>query len=395
MAAAILTASLGEVYILEGKDRVGKKLLSTGNGRGNISNLGIHPGRYHSSNEALVATVLEKWGRNQALEFFYSLGMDTVAEESGKIYPGTLQSSTVVNVFRRALEERGVSVFTEAKVLNITREKGRFHLFTGDGVYDADVVLLATGGRSAGATGSDGSGYPLAKSLGHRITETLPALVQLKGRTPYGKHVKGTKVQTKVSLLVDGSQVQRAFGELLFTDYGLSGPPILDLSRAAVLALSRGRNVQAEFSLVNYLTEERKGRIEELFYVKYQDHLSDFLTGILHKRFHHVILRELSLSGEEPLYTLEGPKKEALFQMLFMSRMTITGSLGFREAQVTQGGVDAREVKETMESKICPGLFLIGEVLDVDGDCGGFNLQWAWSSAMAAGAALQEFNKVF
>lgn len=390
MAVAILAAPYHDVLLLEGEDRVGKKLLSTGNGRCNLTNVKVEPSRYHGSSEEKISSVLRRKGRDETIEFFRSMGLETVAEASNKIYPVTLQASSVLNLFLQELDHRKVNVITGEKVRKIRPEGEGFRIFTDGEEYFTHVTVIATGGRSMERTGSDGSGYGLARSLGHSVTKVFPAIVPLKGDSPYLRHLKGTKAETSVKLLIDGESAQGEEGELLFTEYGVSGPPILDLSRRAIEALQEGRKPELVFSVINYLTEERKEIIEELYYRKYDRSLEEFLTGVVHKKFHHPIIKELNVERRTPLFELEGPKKEKLFQLLYSFHLPITGHLGFGRAQVTCGGVPLDEVDENMESNICPGLYFAGEVLDVDGDCGGFNLQWAWSTAMIIGDRLRK-----
>ena len=380
ICAAILLAPYHDVTILEGEDRIGKKLLTTGNGRCNLSNRNIEETRYHG-NRDLIHHVLSEKGKKEALEFFQSLGLLTV-EEGRKIYPATLQASTVVNLFLQELNHRKVQVLTGEKVLTIGKDNQNFQITTKNNTYSSEVVILATGGKTAPKTGSDGSGYQLAQSLGHRITDTFPGLIQLKGQSPYLKHLKGTKVVTKVHLHLDGKKVQEAQGELLFTEYGVSGPPIIDLSRQAIQGLRKGQKVSITYGLCNYLGEKQRQEMEELFYLQYHRTITEFLTGVVHKKFHQPILKELNLYPDTPCDQLEGPKKQQLFQYLFQSTMIITGYPGEKQGQVTCGGVAGEEVDGHCQSKYHKNLYLIGEVLDVDGDCGGFNLQWAWSTAM-------------
>ncbi|MDO5714373.1 MAG: aminoacetone oxidase family FAD-binding enzyme [Tissierellia bacterium] len=389
LSAAILLAPYFPVTVLEGEDRIGKKLLTTGNGRCNLTNKYINVNRYHGSNKEFIESILEQKGREDTIDFFHSLGLSTV-EESNKLYPVTLQASSVINVFLQELNHLGVKVHTKEKVLSIQKREKQFIINTRENTYTSDIVILATGGKTAPKTGSDGSGYALVKSLGHHVTKTFPALVQLKAKSPYLKHLKGTKVVTTVKLYLEDELVQEKEGELLFTDYGVSGPPILDHSRKAIEGLQEGKKVEIEFSLLNHITENGKKEIEEIFYRKYDRSLIEFLTGILHKKFHQPLLKELQIKQGTNCFELEGRKKEQLFSRLFASKLEITGHLQEKHAQVTCGGVPGKELTSSCESKILPGLFILGELIDVDGDCGGFNLQWAWSTAMVAASKIIE-----
>lgn len=387
--AAILAKDFGiDTAIVEGGDRVGKKLLTTGNGRCNITNKYIENNRYHSNNPEFFETALKEFKASDTVNFFSSIGLPLVTLEEGKMYPMSLQASSVLDILRLALSDRGIPVYLNSKVKAAKQSKSGFKLETSSGeAYTCNRLLLTCGGKSAAGTGSDGSGYALAKSLGHNIINPIPALVQLKLDYKNLKALSGVKFNGIAEIYVDGELKRREFGEILFTDYGISGPPIIQLSRTASYALSRKRQVSIKVEIMYTMKEEElENFFEGHFAVFGHRSVHDSFIGIINKKLIPTLLKEAGIGDiHKPCWDLEYKEKKNLYRLLKSWEFKVTDTNSFGNAQVTAGGIDTKEVdQKTMESKLIPNLYFAGEILDVDGDCGGFNLQWAWSSAYAA-----------
>lgn len=386
MVASIAAARQGAaVDLLERMPRVGKKLLATGNGRCNLANARPDPGRFHGAGPGFVRPALAAFGLAETLAFFGGLGIEAREEDGGKIFPRSGQAAAVLDVLRHELARLGVGTHCEAPVARLERRDGRWRARTqGGGVHEGAAVVLAAGGRAAPQLGSNGSGHALAQALGHRIVEPFPALTRLRVRSPWLAHLKGLKVDGRVSL---GGAA--AAGEILFTGTGLSGPPILDVSRRAGELLRDGHPVSAVLDLC---PDVGARALETLLRDRFSSRstvTAEFaLVGFLHKRLIVPALREAGVEPAAAAETVGAPGVRALAGLLHGWPFTVTGTDSWADAQVTAGGVDVADVDPaTLESRLAPGLFFAGEVLDVDGDCGGFNLQWAWSSGHVAGTA--------
>lgn len=394
LMAAISAKDFGaDVAIVEGTDRVGKKILATGNGRCNITNSTIKfPfNQYHSNNDGFFNSVLSSFGVKETEDFFYSLGLPFVELQNGKMYPQSLQSSSVVDILRLALEDRNIPVYNSFKVKKISTVNKKFTLSTVDN-FSEDIhcgkLIIACGGKSAVKTGSDGSAYNLCKSFNHKITVTYPAIVQLKLDFNKLKAISGVKFDGFASVIVDGKEIRKEFGEILFTDYGISGPPILQISDIASKNTLLNKDVKIKVDMMPHKTEEEvKDFFENHFGMMSYREVSKSLIGVINKKLIPVILKEAGIHDiHKPCYELSWQEKKTLISLFKSWTFTCTGSNGFNNAQVTAGGVDTREVcNNTLESKIVKNLYFCGEILDVHGDCGGYNLQWAWSSGYIAG----------
>ncbi len=401
LMSAIAAKDFGiDVAIVEGTDRIGKKILTTGNGRCNISNNTIcEPfNTYHSSNFDFSFSSLNDLNVNDTINFFLALGLPITELQNGKLYPKSLQASSVVDIFKMALEDRDIPLYTSCKIKSIHKDK-LFKLSTNNEEYNlftSNKVIMACGGKSAPKTGSDGSGYNLAKNLGHSIIKTLPGIVQLKLDFKHLKAISGVKFDGYANLMVNNSFYGQEFGEILFTDYGISGPPILQLSSSVSTELKEGNNVQISVDLMpDYSLEELEDFIECHFALLSHRPIINALIGIINKKLIPVILKEAGITNlQVPCYELDWSKKRKLIGLLKDWTFNCIGTNDFNQAQVTIGGIDTREINETtLESKKVPNLYFAGEILDVNGDCGGFNLQWAWSSGYTVAKSIYEKNK--
>lgn len=389
--AAITAKDLGkDVAILERNDRIGKKLLTTGNGRCNITNRCVDYSRYHSNNNGFFNFSLNNFNCRDSELFFNSIGLPLTVLDEGKMYPMSLQASSVLDTIRLALEERGIPVYLNNKVKDIKIKNSEFHIFTDDREesFQCNKLILATGGKAAPKTGSDGIGYFIAKSFGHKIINPIPALVQLKLKYKNLKALSGIKFNGYCEVLVKGEVKRREFGEILFTDYGISGPPILQLSGIAAKALEQGINADIRIDMMpQYKVNELIDFLENHWGVFSHRTVFNSLIGIINKKMIPIILKEAELDNmHKACLELSWKEKKNIYNFLKNWTFQVIDTNSFSNAQVTAGGIDTKYVgTETMESKIIDNLYFCGEILDVDGDCGGFNLQWAWSSGYIAG----------
>lgn len=395
MMAAVTAAArkeCGSVLLLERGGRIGRKLLATGNGRCNISNRNAERIGYHGSAPGFVRPAMERFTVEKTLRLFEEMGLPVIEEENGKLYPYSLQAAAVLDVLRLELERLGVEIHTDSEVQSIRRIKdGSFRLNVQSGEdrneYAAKRVIVACGGEASAGLGGCNGGYRLLEGLGHRITPRLPGIVQLKGDMNGLKGLSGSKFEASLTLK-DGQKVcRREDGELLFTDYGVSGPPVMQLSATASRLLDRGRNPVLEVDFLPQIAENALiGMLHRRAKNRPDKRLEDYFTGFIPKRLGQCILK---LSGAAPLSRLSGSLEsgeiETAARLLKCFPVRITGTNGMKNAQVTIGGADTSQFDpQTMESKLVKGLYVTGELYDIDGDCGGYNLQWAWSSGQLA-----------
>ncbi len=389
MIAAIEAASFGSsVTIYEKNARVGKKLLATGNGRCNLSNRDCEEKRYHGRDTSFILPALKNFDVKSTEKFFSELGIEIIELEEGKLYPYSLQASAVLDVLRMKLEELGVNTVCETEITDIYTKKNGFTLWSGDRCFEADAVILAAGGEASFQLGGTDSGYKLLKKSGHKIIPTLPSIVQLKTDMKEIKPLSGLKMEAKLSLLTGDKMVSTQQGELLFTDYGISGPPVLQLSGTASRAIHKGKKVFVNLDLLPFIEENELLNFLSERKLKHSGRsFEEFLVGFIPKRLGQVLFKSLSLSPlSRTVFELTEKDLKALAFKLKNFKIEVLSTNGMKNAQVTIGGADTSEFyNDTMESKIIPNLFVCGEVLDIDGDCGGFNLQWAWSSGRLAG----------
>lgn len=390
MMSAITSKDMGkDTAIIEGSSRIGNKILVTGNGRCNITNSNISIDRYHSENKGFPKYALENFSLSDTIDFFKALGLPITSLESSKMYPMSLQASSVLDIFRMAIEDRSIPVYLNTKVKDIDITSNGFKVRTNtDTAFSCNKIILCCGGKSAPNTGSDGSGFTLARSLGHNIIHPIPALVQLKLAYKNLKALSGVKFNGNVQIFVDDKPFKKEFGEILFTDYGISGPPILQLSRIASYNLYKNKSVKLGVDMMPHMDNDAlKESLENHWGMFSYRSVFDSFIGIINKKIIPILLKEASIKDiHKPSFELTWMEKQKIFDLLKNWQFTVSDTNTFKNSQVTAGGIDTKEVNRvTLESKIIKNMFFAGEVLDVDGDCGGFNLQWAWSSGFTAG----------
>lgn len=387
MAAICAKRNGAEVIVLERNNRVGKKILATGNGRCNYTNVNLNIGNFHGQNPKFAYSCLSKFGVRETMDFFEQLGIAPAIEDNGKVFPLSFQSSSILDVLRFELEDLGIEVLIDSFVIDIKKQdKFIIRLQNGKEIC-GDKVIIATGGNAAPNTGSDGNGYDLVKRLGHSMVDVFPGLVQLKLAGDIFKQIDGVKVLGKAGLYERDQLIREDIGDILFTSYGISGPPILQLSRMALERLNNGDKIELKVSIIHTKTQD------ELYdYLKYRfsfmpkKTIEIGLIGLINKRLILPILKEIDIDREKQIAHLTNEEIRRLVTILTDWRFKIIGSKSFKDAQVTAGGVSTDEINgSTMESKLVEDLYFAGEIVDIDGDCGGFNLQWAWSSGYVAG----------
>ena len=384
--AAALAASENEniqVVLLERQARVGRKLAATGNGRCNLTNIHAESWGYHGEEPEFVLPALKRFGVDNTMDWFLSLGLFTFVEDWGRVYPFSDQANSVVDVLRYALEKPNIQLLTGFEVQKVKKTDQGFRVEGAEETICCDKLIVACGGLAGTKLGGSMSGYKLLRSFGHKCTKLRPSLVQLKSSWPLCSSLKGVRAPCKVEILRDGVQHSWSDGELQFTEYGLSGPVIFEVSRDA--CEGSGEWV----ARLDFLPCKDETWLREQLLRRKQTHwkAEDLLTGILHNRLGRVLVQSVGISGYVPISQLEETEIDAVCRAVKGFEVNLTEPMGMDSAQVTAGGIVTKEFNpETMESKLVPGLYACGEVLDIDGDCGGYNLQWAWSSGRLAGS---------
>lgn len=385
MAAITAKKSGKEVIILERKDRILKKVLITGNGRCNITNVNANISNYFGKNISSVENILNRFTPQDTMDFFNELGIVCNEENRGKVYPLSGQASSVVDALRFEAEKLGIKIETEFYVRKIEKDGFKFRIYSEDRKkIEAGRVIIAAGGQSYPELGSNGSGFELAKELGHSVTKLSPSIVQLKTEKYQVKGLQGIKTDVAVTAYGDNKKICTYDGELLFTDYGISGNVVFNISFVMPLY----KNVEFEIDFMekfdyNELYEMLKERKRILSHLT----MENYFNGMINKKLGQFLSKVSGIEKlSKPVKDLNDSDIRKLCTVLKKYRVKILETTGFKNAQVTAGGVSLDEVNiETLESKIVKGLYFSGEVLDVYGECGGFNLQWAWASGHIAG----------
>ncbi len=387
MAAAISAAKNpdAEVILMERQSRVGRKLQATGNGRCNLSNMGAGESSYHGEHPSFVLPALSAMSPEATLQWFADLGLYTVAEPSGKVYPYSDQANSVVDVLRLNLNQPNITLKLGFDAEKIQKADRSFSVISKDETVFCDKLIIACGGLASSKLGGTMSGYKLLGKLGHRATKLRPSLVQIK--TSWGgiTGLKGIRANCRVQILKDNTLFAQSTGELQLTEQGISGPVVFEISRDVCYG-------GGEWSAVlDFLPDWSEEKLRMTLLQRRETNLpmEDLLTGILHNRLGRVLCSTAGIKGKNYARELTDTEAEALCRAVKALEIELTEPLGMDSAQVTAGGVLTEQFDEnTMESRLIPGLYACGEVLDIDGDCGGYNLQWAWSSGYVAGMSV-------
>ena len=384
MAAALTAAQNKDVQIvlMERQARVGRKLQATGNGRCNLTNLHACEGGYHGEEPPFAAYAIGRFGPDETLNWFRSLGLFTVAEESGRVYPYSDQANSVLDVLRFALEKPNIEIKLGFEVEKVKKTANGFRVESKEETLECDKLIIACGGLAGTKLGGTMSGYKLLRSLGHKCTKLRPTLVQLKTGWNGVTALKGVRANCHAAIYHNGQLHRESTGEIQFTEYGVSGPVIFEISRDACQGSGEW------ICKLDFLPDISEEILKAELLRRKQTNLptSELLTGILHNRLGRVVTQEVGISGYVPIAQLEENEIAEVCRAVKNFEVSLAEPMGMDSAQVTAGGILTKEFDETtMESRIVPGLYACGEVLDIDGDCGGYNLQWAWSSGRLAG----------
>ena len=392
LLAANALARLGRrVALLEKQERVGRKLLSTGNGRCNLTNLNARASDYHGARQAAQAA-LRAWPPKRVMECFASLGVPCVPDEAGRVYPMSRQAASVLDALRLGCDEAGVTTLTGFEAIALRAKGGGYEAAARDGrTVVARCALVCAGGLAAPKLGGCGDGYRLLEGFGHSIEPRFPAIAALKTPPEAVRGLKGVRAEGAIALLADGEVVREERGEILFAEYGVSGIAAMQLARAANEALRAGRACAIRLDFAPDWQDAEAiltRRAEQL----HDRAMGDFLSGILPRLLGQALAKAARVELSLPAGRLSAKQIARLAGLLTGWTLPVTATQGFDQAQVTAGGASLKAFDaRTMQSLRAPGLFAAGEVLDVDGDCGGFNLQWAWSSALLAAEGINGY----
>ena len=380
---AAITASKNKnnkVTLIEKNQTLGKKILATGNGKCNYYNSDQNLSHYNSTNNDLIKEIITKENLKEVENFFSSLGIIPKIKNS-YYYPFSNQATTIKNALVREVE-KNTKVLLETTVEKINKIENKFKVKTNNGVIECDKVIIATGSKASPKTGSTGEGYNFLKDFNHTIIDVNPALVQLKTKGNFLKDWTGIRTDVKVSLYINNKNIKSDQGEIQLTNYGVSGICIFNLSRFVPIALNNNDKVEVKINFLPFTSTPE----ELLKDLSNNNSMNDILEGILNNKLVAVILNKSSINKNKKYNELSIKEKEVLIENLTNFTLEVIGTNSYEECQVCSGGVPLTEINtKTMESKIVNNLHIVGELLDVDGDCGGYNLTFAWVTALLAG----------
>ena len=387
MVAAIVAAKEGmEVTVFEKNERVGKKILATGNGKCNLSNLVFGTDRYYGRNEEKLQKIFRVFSPWDTITFFEDMGL-MIKEKNGYLYPYCEQAAAVLDVLRMQLEKEGVRIITNAPVYSADYQEDKkcFVLKAGNEEKEFDRLILACGSPASLKKGEGMDGYALARAFGHDFVQIVPGLCGLRSDESFCKALAGVRAQAKITLLINDEEVANETGEVQFTDYGVSGIPVFQISRLAAYACKRGDKVQVK---IDFFPEREAAEYAFMTKLRYESQkektLENYMTGILNKKINMVLIKSV---GCKPNMTAKEAGIGKINEIMELARsfiLHITEPGDIENAQICAGGVDMAQISTEMESALIKGLYFAGEMVDVDGKCGGYNLQWAWTSGYVA-----------
>lgn len=388
MAAIAASYENAEVTIFEKKDRLGKKLLVTGNGRCNFTNESMGANYYYTDNENFVEDVLNRFDNSDLVSFFNKIGVIS-KNKNGYIYPASEQASTVLEAFEYVIREHKIDVHLNAEVISVINSEGAFVISLADGNdYKFDRVIISSGAKSSLGKNELFNGYNLARGLGHSITQVYPALTPLKCSGWDFKQISGVRADCKLTLLVDDESVMEDYGEVLFNDNGLSGIVTFQISHCALENARNEKNVNISLDLLPGMSEFDLSQFINLKYLTHSGlSCEEFMTGILNKKLNLLILNSNGIDCSKSAYEIGIDKLKGCIKDIKAFKVTVKPDAGYDKSQVTGGGIPLSEMNNNFESTLVKGLYITGELLNVDGICGGYNLQWAFSSGYIAGEA--------
>lgn len=392
VSAIFSKTSKNEVIILERNNNCGKKILITGNGKCNYWNSDQSINHYHSTNFECLKELFTQKINNEVLNFFERIGI-VPKIKNGYYYPTSNQATSIQTALILEAKLKGIIINNNEYVQNITKKSNKYYIETEKNNYVADKVIIATGSKAVPKTGSDGSGYDFAIKLGHSIIKPLPALVQLNGIGNYFKEWAGVKQDVKVTLIENNFKLREEYGEINLTDYGLSGICVMQLSDQVAKGLDCGKDETVEINFMPWI-------INESDFIKWMDNrnkqvinrsVTELLDGVLNYKLVNLFIKKSKIKQDEKWENLSPNSKKILASYIICFKQKIISTNSFDKAQICSGGVPINEINiNTMESKISNNLYFVGEVLDVNGDCGGYNLGFAWISGIIAGKAISK-----
>lgn len=386
IAAISAARSKYKVLVIERNESVGRKILITGNERCNLTNTNTAPNKYFGENTKCLHNIFNRFSYNDTIKFFEELGVHLKTEKDGRVYPITDNAATILDTLVNETKRLKIKINLNERVLNLTPIESGWKTITNKNSYWSKSVILATGGRSYPQLGSTGDGFDIAQKLGHRIIEPRPALVPLELEGNWFKELQGVKVNVQITLKVQGKTITRQTGEMLFTHFGISGPVVLDLSRLIIEYLCKPDSIVSVNFLPGYNSNELSQYLNSVWLNQPRKTLVNSLTSLLPKKLVSVLLYEMKIEDTKKVNQLTKKDKQLLTERLSNCQLEVKSPRSFDESMVTAGGVSMNEINiRTMESLKAKGLYLAGEVLDIDGKSGGYNLQFAWSTGYLAG----------
>ncbi|MFA5794320.1 MAG: NAD(P)/FAD-dependent oxidoreductase [Candidatus Brocadiia bacterium] len=386
LMAAITAGRTGRsVLVIERNPAIGRKILVTGNGRCNLTNTETGPDKYYGQNTKCLHNIFSRFSCSDAIAFFEGLGVPLKTEEAGRVLPTSDQASYIVNAMGDELSRLKVTLKLEERLVSLSPKSGRWQAVTDKDAYQAKTIIIAAGGKSYPQLGSTGDGFDLAQKLGHSIIEPHAGLVPLELSGNWFRELQGVQSEVEMTLIVKGKTIRRT-GQLLFTHFGISGPPVMDLSR--LITANPESVLTANFMPAYKSAQDLTRFLMGHFQAQPQKTLLNVLSGFLPRKICAVLLNRLTFHHESRAGHMPKVRTQLIAQLLNSWPLEITGPRPFAESMVTAGGVPMDEVNtRTMESNKAKGVYLAGEVLDIDGISGGYNLQFAWSTGYLAGAS--------
>lgn len=388
-AALILKQNYIDTTVVERNANALKKIYATGNGRCNFTNRNVSYKNYHGENPKFTISAIKKFDNYDVIEFFNDMGIPEVELENGKIFPKSLQASSIVKQMMCLANHLGVEFIYDSFVHDVRKDDDVFEVKSNGSLYKFDYLVVACGSKAYKKSGSDGNGYILMKKMGHNIVKTHPGIVQLRLNGDSFKKMSGTKFKANAKLVVDEKEVFEFYHDVLFTDYGISGPTILQLSGEAIRAKNKGLDVKIRIDTVDL--DENK-LYEHLIYIislNYYKKINELLVGLINDNLIEEVLNQAGINKDINVCELSKEEIYKLAHTLKNLEFSVSGYKDEDSGQITCGGVDTDEINpSTMESKKIKNLYIIGEIMDVDGDCGGYNLQWAFSSAYSCAMSI-------
>lgn len=388
-AALILKQNYIDTTVIERNANALKKIYATGNGRCNFTNRNVSYKNYHGENPKFTISAIKKFDNYDVIEFFNDMGIPEVELENGKIFPKSLQASSIVKQMMCLANHLEVEFIYDSFVDDVRKNGDVFEVKSNGSLCKFDYLIIACGSKAYKKSGSDGNGYILMEKLGHNIVKTHPGIVQLRLNGDSFKKMSGTKFKANAKLVVDDKEVFEFYHDVLFTDYGISGPTILQLSGEAIRAKNKGLDVKIRIDTVDL--DENK-LYEHLIYIislNYYKKINELLVGLINDNLIEEVLNQANINCDINVCELSKEEVYKLAHTLKNLEFSVSGYKDEDSGQITCGGVDTDEINpSTMESKKIKNLYIIGEIMDVDGDCGGYNLQWAFSSAYSCAMSI-------